>query len=170
MYENGQKCPICANGKLARKIISETFDYKGRSLVVSDYVIFECSTCREELVASETIKKTEKTIRDFQKMTDGLLTSDQIKKGRTALGFTQEAFSELLGVGLKSFARYENGKVTQNKSMDNLLRIIFEYPQTIDAITNHRFTFENVAPVYYSTKPSDYNIVYSFVEPQKKRA
>lgn len=170
MYKNGQKCPVCEKSTLEEKIIEEKFEYKGRHLVIPEYVIFECASCGEELVSKETLKKTEKIIRDFQRQTDGLLTSSQIKRGRTALGFTQSAFASLLGVGEKNFARYENGKVTQSKSMDNLLRIVFDYPFTLDAIIDHKVTLENVQPVSYSTKASDSNVVYDFAAMQKMRA
>lgn len=170
MYQNGQECPICEKNTLVEKIIEEKFEYKGRYLVVPEYVVFSCASCGEELVSKETLKKTEKIIRDFQRETDGLLTSSQIKRGRVALGFTQDAFASLLGVGEKNFARYENGKVTQSKSMDNLLRIIFEYPFTIDAISDHKFTFDNVQSICYSTKASDSNVVYDFAAMKKMRA
>lgn len=170
MYKNGQKCPICATGSLEKKIIQEKFEYNGRHLVISEYVVFSCTSCGEELVSKETLRNTERIIRDFQRESDGLLTSEKIKKGRTALGFTQESFASLLGVGEKNFARYENGKVTQSKSMDNLLRIIFEYPFTLDAISDHKFTFDNVQSISYSTKASDSNIVYDFAAMKRMRA
>lgn len=170
MYTNGQECPICGKPTIEKKTIEEKFEYKGRHLVVPDYIVFACSSCGEELIGKETLKKTEKVIRDFQRETDGLLTSDQIKRGRTSLGFTQESFASLLGVGEKNFARYESGKVTQSKSMDNLLRIIFEYPFTLDAISDHKFIFENIQSISYFTKTSDNNVVYDFAAMKKMRA
>lgn len=162
MCQDGQKCPICCEGVLEKNVLKETFEYKGSKTVVPDYVIFSCPVCEETIVSEETLKSTEKTIRDFHRSVDGLLTSEQIKKGRQALGFNQDAFAAVLGVGAKNFSRYENGKVTQSKSMDNLLRIVYEYPFTLDAISDHRWVFESVQSVSYSTRPSDNLVVYDF--------
>ena len=170
MYNNGQECPVCSKGKLEKKLIDETFEYKGRSLNVPDFIIFKCSYCNEEIVAKESLKRSEKTIRDFHKMVDGLLTSEEMKKGRTALGFTQEAFANVLGVGAKNIARYESGKVTQSKSMDNLIRIIFEYPFTLDVISKEKIVIEPIESIRYSTKPSDKDVIYCFSSFKKMRA
>lgn len=170
MYKNGSECPICAAGSLEKKIVEKEFEYKGQILIVPNYVLFSCPTCEEEIVSEETLKGTEKKIRDFQRKVDGLLTSEQIRKGRIALGFKQGVFAQVLGVGGKNFSRYENGKVTQGKSMDNLLRIIFEYPFTLDVISDHRFTIENIESVSYSTKSSDSNVIYDFAAMQSMRA
>ena len=47
---------------------------------------------------------------------------------------TQVEFSKLLGVGEKTFARYETGQTVQSIAMNNLLRVIKAYPFVIDAI------------------------------------
>jgi HTH-type transcriptional regulator/antitoxin MqsA len=134
MYKDNDKCPICGEGILKRKEITETFEYKGEKFKIPNYVIFECGTCDESIVDRDTLKTSEKTIRDFQRRVDGLLTSNEIKKIRKAYGFTQEAIGKLLGGGAKAFARYETGKVSQSKAMDNLLRIIDAIPDALDVL------------------------------------
>lgn len=134
MYKENDKCPICGEGVLKREEITEIFDYKGKKLEIPNYVIFECGTCDESIVDRDTLKTSEKTIRDFQKSVDGLLTSDEIKKIRKAFGFTQEDIGNLLGGGTKAFARYETGKVSQSKAMDNLLRIIDALPDALGVL------------------------------------
>ena len=37
----------------------------------------------------------------------------------------------VLGGGLKGFVRYENGQVVQSRSMDNLLRILDRFPESL---------------------------------------
>ena len=137
--ENNDLCPICSKGLLKKKNIRETFEYKGRKLSINDYIIYECPDCDESIVDPKTLKNTEIIIRDFHRKVDGLLTSKEIKAIRTSLGYTQNEFSILLGGGLKSFTRYENGTVTQSRSMDNLLRIIKNYPDTLDTIINREY-------------------------------
>lgn len=134
MYENGDVCTICGSGHLHKTVKDKVFKYKGESIIVEGFVVYSCDDCEESLVPKSSIKSSEKTIRDFQRKVDGLLTSEEIKKVRAALGFTQEAFANVLGVGLKTFARYENGTVTQNRTTDHLLRILFEKPEALKII------------------------------------
>lgn len=125
---NTIECPICGYKEMAKRIITEEFEYKGQILEIDDYVIFECPECEESIVDKGTLKSSGKIIRDFHREVDGLLTSPQIKKIRTSLGFKQTDFGILLGGGEKSFARYESCAVTQSRPMDNLLRVLDEFP------------------------------------------
>lgn len=134
MYNNGDVCPICGDGKLIEKVKDKVVKYKGNSLTLHGFTVYECDCCEESLVCKSTMKSSEKLVRDFQRKIDGLLTSEEIKKIRESLGFTQEVFAHVLGVGLKNFARYENGTVTQSRTADHLLRILFEKPETLQII------------------------------------
>ncbi len=134
VYKNGQTCPICGSGKLIKTVIDEKFDYKGQSLVVPDYVVYECTVCEESLVGKKSVKTSQKLLKDFYREVDGLLGSSDIKRIRRKLGCTQEEMAKNLGVGLKTFARYETGQVIQSRAMDNLLRILDEHPETMNTI------------------------------------
>jgi HTH-type transcriptional regulator/antitoxin MqsA len=162
MYKDNDKCPICGEGTIERDVIDETFEYKGQKIVISDYVVFVCENCEESIVENETLKTSEKTIRDFHKRVDGLLTSDEIKKIRKSFGFTQEVFGNLLGGGAKGFTRYETGKVSQSKAMDTLLRILDAYPEVLglltakegEEVTKRTFNLANLPKYYHKrTKP-----------------
>lgn len=129
-----QQCPICGDGKLKKKIGPETFEYKGKTVTIPDYVTYACAKCGEAIVDSVTLKKSGKMLKDFQREVDGLLTGQQIKVIRMKLGLTQEQLADIVGGGLKSLARYESGQVCQSKGMDNLLRILNAYPHTLKVI------------------------------------
>ena len=131
MYRDGQKCPICGLCNLVKKAVDETFEYKGERLVIPDYVIYECSTCEDALVDEKSIKASQKDLKDFYRKVDGLLSSADIKRIRKKLGYTQEKMAKELGVGLKNFARYENGQVVQGRAMDLLLRIFDMFPEVL---------------------------------------
>ena len=73
-------------------------------------------------------------LRDFGRGVDGLLTGADIKRMRRKLHLTQEQMAQVLGGGLKGFARYENGQVIQSRAMDNLLRILDRFPESLDAL------------------------------------
>lgn len=129
-----QNCPICGGGKLEKKVGTEIFEYKGKSIEIPNYVTHECAACGEAIVDNASLKESGKKLKDFQREVDGLLTGPQIKAVRVKLGLTQEELAEIVGGGLKSLARYESGQVSQSKGMDNLLRILDAYPFTLKVI------------------------------------
>lgn len=132
-----QKCPICGAGPLQKIIKMETFNYKGSSKDIPNYMTWSCPSCGEEIVAKESLKESGKVLKDFQREVDGLLTGPQIKSIRMKLGLTQAQLAHIVGGGLKSVARYESGQVCQSKGMDNLLRILDAYPQTLNIINKN---------------------------------
>lgn len=129
-----QKCPICGGAELTKKIANETFEYKGQSTTIPNYVTYVCTSCGEAIVDNVTLKESGKKLKDFQRQVDGLLTGQQIKAIRKKLGLSQEQLADIIGGGLKSVARYESGQVCQSKGMDNLLRILDAYPHTLKVI------------------------------------
>lgn len=159
MYKKGNKCAICGSGNVLEKTISEKFEYKGKSKVILGYHVYACDKCGEEIVDPKTIRATEKVLTDFRRGVDGLLTSDEIKAIRKKLGKTQAEMAEWLDVGEKNFARYENGKVTQGKAMDMLLRILGKFPNILNNITEPNNYEMSVVPdiggLYHMTRAND---------------
>jgi HTH-type transcriptional regulator/antitoxin MqsA len=135
-----QTCPICGAGSLKKQVGSESFEYKGESVKIADYVTYACAECGEAIVDSDTLKESGKKLKDFQRKVDGLLTGQQIKAIRMKLGLTQVQLADIVGGGLKSLARYESGQICQSKGMDNLLRILDAYPHTLNIIRKNDMT------------------------------
>lgn len=127
-------CPICGVGELKKHIVNEEFEYKGRTVSIPNYITYTCNECEESIVDNSTLKSSGRILKKFKREVDGLLSVIEIKRIRESLGFTQELLSDILGGGLKGFARYESGQITQSKAMDNLLRILDKYPFVLDAI------------------------------------
>ena len=57
-----------------QKNIEEVFDYKGETLTIKDYVIYECPVCEESIVDSKTLEDTESSLIEFRRKVDNLLT------------------------------------------------------------------------------------------------
>jgi len=144
-----QNCTICGAGSLKKKIGTETFEYKGETITIPNYVTYACAKCGESIVDNATLKESGKKLKDFQREVDGLLTGQQIKAVRMRLGLTQEQLADIVGGGLKSLARYESGQVCQSKGMDNLLRILDAYPHTLKVIQKSGKKAEYSANVIY---------------------
>lgn len=134
MHKERDKCPICGLGTLIKKSVEEVFDYKGETLKIKDYVIYECPACEESIVDRKTLKDTNGRLIEFRRKVDNLLTPNEIREIRTLFGYTQEEFGTILGGGKKAFARYENGTITQSRAMDNQLKMLKSNPEILTAI------------------------------------
>jgi len=58
-----------------------------------------------------------------------LLTPEQIRGGREALGLKSKELAEKLGVAAETISRWESGGIIQSRAMDNFLRIYFAVPE-----------------------------------------
>ncbi len=152
-----QMCPICGTESMEKKKISQEFEYKGHKKTIYGCEIIECKECGESFSTDETSKMMEKIIRDFHREVDGLLTSKQIKKIRTSIGFTQKDFGNLLGGGTKAFAKYESGVLTQSRPMDNLIRVIDQCSEAIEVLRDR--------PIGMPIKVSSFNYKFKQDKP-----
>jgi putative zinc finger/helix-turn-helix YgiT family protein len=64
----------------------------------------------------------------------GLLTPEQIRSGREALGLKSKELAEKLGVAAETLSRWENGGLIQSRAMDNYLRVYFAVPKVREAL------------------------------------
>jgi HTH-type transcriptional regulator/antitoxin MqsA len=130
------KCQICGSESIKEVIKDEEFCYKDNKLVIPDYKSVICENCGESVADKQSYEDSIPILRDFHRKVDGFLTCEEIKSIRKSFQMTQDSFSELLGGGEKAFARYETGKVMQSKPMDNLLRILREYPEAVGVLSD----------------------------------
>lgn len=168
MIKDRDICLICGQGMMSERVITEVFTYKEQVCKIEDYHIFKCDKCEEELVSPKSLRESEKTLTDFRRTVDGLLTSDEIKAIRKKLGATQKELAEMLEVGEKTFARYENGQVTQSRAMDFTLRALNMHPNLLHSIKLGRkadtdfFGYKVIAVQSVSTREwGKYSIKYS---------
>lgn len=129
-----KNCPVCGSDHLRDVVGPEVFEYEGHSITIDDYRSVECGNCGESFATQESLDRAEPILRDLHRFADGLLSSVEIRQIRESFCFSQDAFGELLGGGKKAFARYENGRVTQARAMDNLLRVLKAYPQALSEL------------------------------------
>ena len=93
--------------------------------VTFTYTFFEayCINCGER-VFPRSINRTNwiSELNEYKKCV-GLLTSDEITNIRKKLALTQEGLAKLMGCGLKTITRYENGAI-QDRVFDNFIRCL----------------------------------------------
>jgi putative zinc finger/helix-turn-helix YgiT family protein len=123
-------CPVCGKESLSDRVgVFETpyTDRKGveRVLKVPNIRRLYCRSCNEEIFDDAVTKQIEEARRNAM----GLLSAAQIREIRTQLGKTQKEMSRLLGVGEKTYCRWESGSFLQSQSFDNYLRLVRDIPE-----------------------------------------
>ncbi|MBW1998007.1 MAG: DUF4065 domain-containing protein [Deltaproteobacteria bacterium] len=114
----------CPNGHEMR-LINKLDKAKVHGVSVQfDAEHYFCPTCKIEVDTMPMAAKNQRALSDAYKKAVGLLTSEEIKRERKRLGWSQGDLAEALNVGIASVKRWETGHI-QTRSMDTLLRSIF---------------------------------------------
>lgn len=122
-----RKCPVCKNGELVEKTLTQNFKYKGKSLKYKQPGNY-CNACGEAVLSNSDMNTTECLLSDFCAEIDGYLVSTEIRRIRKKLGLTQREAARLFGGGHNAFSRYESGETRHPKSLDLLFRILDKNP------------------------------------------
>ncbi|MEW6249793.1 MAG: type II TA system antitoxin MqsA family protein [Planctomycetota bacterium] len=135
-----RRCHVCGQKSLrrVRQVYEESVSHEGREPVkirIPDLEVTACTNpnCRPEhphdtvLIDDEAAWRI--TVETYRQL--GLLTPDEIRAGRTRLGLTQQELQDLLGLGGNTLSRWESGRVYQSRSLDTLLRLVFDMPAAV---------------------------------------
>lgn len=122
-------CPICGVESLEARRGDFRFDppanMPGGQIVVPDTEWEECASCGEQILGAHL----EAALEDQRYMRLGLLRPEGIKEVRKRAGLTQTEMAQFVGVGEKTYTRWESGRSLQNRSNDNLIRLADEHPE-----------------------------------------
>ncbi len=131
-------CAICGKDQLVEKHGTFEFewpaDISAKPSRFADATWWACNACGEEVLPAELIARIEAE----RYRLDGLLSPTEVLAVRKRLGLTQRDMSKLLGVGEKSYTRWELGLSVQTKSMDNLVRLADQHPEVLAKIEAQR--------------------------------
>ena len=118
------KCPLCGSVTLEHKSGEYRFeppqDVPGGTMIIPHVTWDACSNCGEEILPDELTKALE--AEQYRRL--GLLTPAEIRRVRQKTGLSAVEMANCLGVGEKSYTRWENGGSFQNKSNDTLIRLL----------------------------------------------
>ncbi len=122
------KCRNCKKSSVYPAVVSYPveIEYDGRvyHVVVDGLKTPQCKDCRTAFPDAEANRLiTLEFLRQAK-----LLTPQQIRQQREALGLTQKTLASLLGFAEATVSRWETGAQIQQRSLDNLLRIFFGFP------------------------------------------
>lgn len=116
------QCPLCDQ---EARIVTASHDITvGRRKVEIDDEYMQCDVCQESFYTPEQSDRLHVLAKKKAEQRANLLAPDQLEEIRKSFNMTQSEFDELLGVGPKSSARWENGHVRQNVATDRLIRLL----------------------------------------------
>lgn len=152
-------CPECGKGSLVEKhgdYETVYLDREGRShpLVVPGLAWLQCTSCDEVVLDDAAMT----TIEAARRRALGLLSPQQIRDLRTRLSLTQAAMSELLGIGTKTYCRWESGSYMQSEASDRYLRLLIAEPRNLQLLHEIAFAKERPESVEVQSEEQMHNI------------
>ena len=100
-------------------------DGRVHHVTIPKMTVPKCRACGEIVFSNGT----ENQIRQALRVHLVLLTPQQMKEGRKALGLKKISLAKRLGVAAETISRWESGALIQSRAMDNLLRVYFAVPE-----------------------------------------
>jgi len=115
-------CPNCEKESPLLTIKkAEDFTVRGEVIRV-EVEFYQCQVCGEEFENSKsTIDPYEIAYREYRSR-KGMLQPEDIREFRIKRGLSQKEFSDLLGIGIASLNRYENGAL-QSDAHDRIMKL-----------------------------------------------
>jgi putative zinc finger/helix-turn-helix YgiT family protein len=140
-------CPTCEKETELEFIEkTEEINIRGEFIPVK-LKYYKCNECEEDFeIPSPDYDPLDLAYREYRSK-KGMKQPEEIKKFRKELGLTQKEFSQILGIGIASLNRYENGAL-QSEAHDriihfytepsNLLKLLEDKPELLPDLTRNR--------------------------------
>ncbi len=151
------KCGTCRARAVVPAVIPRyeaEIDHDGRTYTVtlSDLAVHRCEQCGAVVLDDAANERISQALRRQA----GLLTPEEIRARRQALGLTQKALAERLGIAEGTLSRWETGDQIQQRSLDRFLRVLFGFPSVRAVLSRDSLpegTPNNAAPTFRCLKP-----------------
>ena len=131
-------CPICGAPDLRAEHGEFRFDppasIPGGTIVIPHARWHTCSACGEQIIPHDITEALEHE----RNRRLGLLTPEEIRAVRARTGLSAVDMASLLGVGEKTYTRWESGRSLHNKSSDMLIRLADRYAEMFAAVEAER--------------------------------
>ena len=95
------------------------------AVTVENFEVQRCENCGAMIFDDAANDRLGAALREVL----GLFSPEEIRAHRTALGLSQQAMADLMCVAVATISRWENGGQIQQRSMNRLLKILFDYPE-----------------------------------------
>jgi HTH-type transcriptional regulator/antitoxin MqsA len=127
---------VCADHLQAVERVRE-FPIHGTTVSVREQ-LYRCAVCGEEEYGFEQAVAAERRASELYREQNGFLQPDEIAALRRRWGLSQARLEDALGVGRKTVARWEAGRVLQSRALDNLLRAIDRFPAVLTFLSERQ--------------------------------
>jgi putative zinc finger/helix-turn-helix YgiT family protein len=134
----GTTCPLC--GKAAVQEVHGEFHFTpppeipGGPMIIANATWQHCNACGEDIIPRELDNALDRE--RYRRL--GLLLPKEIRYVREKTGLSAVNMSHLLGVGEKTYTRWENGRSLQTKASDTLIRLIDKNPEEFATLAAER--------------------------------
>jgi YgiT-type zinc finger domain-containing protein len=137
----GQTCPCCGTGHFALVQTNYTAEIPDDNPIAIEGIWADrCDHCGEIVFPGETTRFIESVVADETEQ----LTPRELERIREDLGVdTQDEMSETLGLGLKSYHKWESGKQYPTRSMCYYIRVLAEFPEAFDWLRRRAWRQKN---------------------------
>lgn len=115
-------CPNCET-ETNQQLIEEVINVNVRGeLIPTPTTYYRCNECGEDFeIPNPEFDPLDNVYREYRNR-KGMMQPEEICQFRKSLGLTQQEFSDLLGIGIATLNRYENGAL-QSDGVDRMLRL-----------------------------------------------
>jgi len=128
-------CPNCETERPVRLIkTDETHEVRDVEVTV-DVEYFECQECGADFDTPNTGDTLDEVYREYRKL-KGMVQPEDVRSYRKRYGLTQHELARLLGWGLATLSRYENGAL-QDEAHDRALQMALEPTNLLKLLEHH---------------------------------
>ena len=137
----GQKCPICDAGKFQLAQINHTEEVASDNPIeIRGIWVDRCDHCGEIIFPGDTTRFIESVVAEQTEQ----LTPRELERIREDLGVQrQDEMSEILGLGAKTYHKWESGAQFPTRSMSYYIRVLAELPEAFDWLRRRAWRQKN---------------------------
>ena len=138
--EQDNLCPACNTGHLYPRRIDYTIPIgDGLTVKVPNLLVEVCDHCGESVLSADASDAVDAVIADQSEE----LTTHEVEQFREGCGVDQTEMSEILGLGGKTYHRWEKGNQVVSRSMGYYLRVLAEFPEAFQWLRDRGWRRKN---------------------------
>jgi HTH-type transcriptional regulator/antitoxin MqsA len=131
-------CVVCGSLDVSTFERERILAVGGREIRIPGDVATKCASCGEEFYTGAQAREADRKVVEVRRLREGLLSGENVKKIRQALGMSQSSLEKALGIGAKTIVRWENGTSVQSRLMDSMLRLVAFNPDNLRLLARLR--------------------------------
>jgi len=137
----GQTCPACREGRFQLVQIAHVEEVaEDNPITVHGVWVDRCEHCAEIVFPNDSVQFIESVVAEQTEQ----LTPCELERIREDLGgASQDEMSEILGLGLKTYHKWESGRQFPTRSMSYYIRVLAEVPGAFEFLRRRAWRAKN---------------------------